>query len=1298
MTLIKDVYPELRSKGIIPLMEPEFACYSLMVLSLRKTYHSAIQDLYYNLPPSTRHSTQVRLAMELNQAMEMGNYVRFFDILKRPDTPYLVCCLAHQHMHTIRETALYTKVETTDRKIEVPTPLSTLVQHMGFHDEAHCLEYLEMRGIPVQGQNALLYKVTRGTIKEMPEFQLTEHRKVAFISAKMPEEPASVVGSRPTPPVGAVPNRPVNSAAARAEAAAAAAAEEQQRSAEERMVRERLAAREKEEAQGRAREAAKEREAREKREREELEAKEKAEQAKRDAIKKEASEMLDKALESVARGDLAGARQKAEQARSTLASVGGDVSKADDALSKVKLAEVEKERKEQEMREKERKQQEERERIQQDGQVALQGVRNALAASEVARAKLRLSEAKSLFDKAPPRPAALKDLEARVKAMEEEEEREAQRQRVVEAKREAERQECSKLGMEALTKAREASAAATSMVQDYMQLVRDSEALKAIPLVGIKEAVVSATDLLSQADAHMAEATDKLEKAGAAGGKERADTAAVHMAAHEMIGEAAAVLEYEEGRRQSEAEAKWREKMDRQKKRKQRPLAPANEQAMTGWGVGSVAPPAKRRDMAATTTSPAAAGATSATPPLPTSSSLEIRSKAHAVMGRRIELAEEARAALDLSAASLFRVLASHVQIDAVTAAPGGDAALPRGRFSCSKLLFADAVAEVCGIERENVVSIVSGLRKGNGVECVHCLCDTIEEAMSLVRLIRGSRAGLQARLQTRLSAVHGHVPLASRWTLAVGGSDAALANWLYSKLGISGAGTRHLRESVSPGSAGELEDRDEAEDAAALEVQVEVTIVQSSITGSGMGKLEGADACILAISLEQGWGEAVRVVEKAKENLGEAGVLVVLLAVAPSMLPSLGRDANADASSRLGTHAYVMGGDEVLQAASLAGLNELCGHSIGPRRGRSTGSSALQQALHHAARRSRRVPTISSVQFKDVVGARAAHLFRIVGDASALSTKGMIQGVVRNYNERCVGDVFALSRCLKASAASSLSTTDCHEVQQVVDIERVSWEGGDVDETSPNGVLAAALGACKSIIQGVGGDGGLMAIANVSSMHAREVRRQGGLDAARRCSLAMVREAIFHRASRLTGGLSYVGDEAVWKYLCPLPDIEWQWERAPSHLSDAEALAEPPAPSSPDPWEADVASPPVTPPPEDDEKEEQVDELDVACLSLLKQAQGERQALNSIQAWESSPQSMARALKRKASFGELDSSAQSLRRLSSPHPARASLKRMPSLLGARGRDAADEEAVAGGLGRLDKIADFLSSTLKSFF
>src|SRR6056300_1341306 len=154
--------------------------------------------------------------------------------------------------------------------------------------------------------------------------------------------------------------------------------------------------------------------------------------------------MLDKALESVVRGDLAGARQKAEQARSTLASVGGDVSKADDALSKVKQAEVEKERKEQEMREKERKQQEERERIQQDGQVALQGVRNALAASEVARAKLRLSEAKSLFDKAPPRPAALKDLEARVKAMEEEEEREAQLQRVVEAKREAERQECNK--------------------------------------------------------------------------------------------------------------------------------------------------------------------------------------------------------------------------------------------------------------------------------------------------------------------------------------------------------------------------------------------------------------------------------------------------------------------------------------------------------------------------------------------------------------------------------------------------------------------------------------------------------------------------------------------------------------------------------------------------------------------------------------------------------------------------------------------------------------------------------------
>jgi hypothetical protein len=220
MTLVKDVYPDLRAKNIRPTFEPEFAMYGLVLLSIRQTYHTAIQDMYYSLPPATRRSGEVKLAMELAMCIESGNYVRFFAILRRPDTPYLVCCLAHQHRHAIRQKALYTMIKSREKRIEKPVSVGELVQHMGFHDEQHCLDYLKLRGIPVSDGNVLLFKVT--DMKAITEFEFVDCLKVGFITAKMPASPATVIGPRPGPRPGEV--APPCTRVSRQQADAAAAA------------------------------------------------------------------------------------------------------------------------------------------------------------------------------------------------------------------------------------------------------------------------------------------------------------------------------------------------------------------------------------------------------------------------------------------------------------------------------------------------------------------------------------------------------------------------------------------------------------------------------------------------------------------------------------------------------------------------------------------------------------------------------------------------------------------------------------------------------------------------------------------------------------------------------------------------------------------------------------------------------------------------------------------------------------------------------------------------------------------
>lgn len=199
------------------------------------------------------------------------------------------------------------------------------------------------------------------------------------------------------------------------------------------------------------------------------------------------------------------------------------------------------------------------------------------------------------------------------------------------------------------------------------------------------------------------------------------------------------------------------------------------------------------------------------------------------------------------------------------------------------------------------------------------------------------------------------------------------------------------------------------------------------------------------------------------------------------------------------------MSGEEVLEAASLSGLHELCGHSVHPRLGGTRAQDGgLAAALRCAAKGSRRTPTVSGKHLREVVAERAAHVFRGLGDAARLSTGGLIDGVVGTYNRECVGQVIGLTRALDGALAVAGVAVE----GGVTGGEELSW-GGLIDEDTVEGVLGGALEACRGI---VGGAGGAMAEANARSMCAREVQREGGMEGARRTAMAMLRDAVLHR------------------------------------------------------------------------------------------------------------------------------------------------------------------------------------------
>jgi hypothetical protein len=372
---------------------------------------------------------------------------------------------------------------------------------------------------------------------------------------------------------------------------------------------------------------------------------------------KQANVFMEQVQQSMLKNDLKTAREFADKAKGHMTRASGDVAKVERMLASI--AEKERQLLQQQEMEKERQKREleaqaERERNLRSAESTLENVKKALSSGDVKSAKKLVQEASALFTKGGQNgAAATRDLEALVKAREEEEERkERQRIQEEEARKEARRQELIRQGHTAANVSIKASQTALQILEKFKHVVMDEEKMRTTVLQDILDSHEQALKQLNEADRQLEHSKSLYGQANDNGGNAVSQASALcrdtRIAANLVLSKA---LE-EDIRRQIEIEEQQKQRELRHKKRKECPIPPANMEATAGWGTGAVYPRAvKRRD--------ARAGAS--TLPLPLSGA-EIQAQAQLLRQMRTKLVANAQGTVDLCDA-VCETLAAYVQV-----------------------------------------------------------------------------------------------------------------------------------------------------------------------------------------------------------------------------------------------------------------------------------------------------------------------------------------------------------------------------------------------------------------------------------------------------------------------------------------------------------------------------------------------------------------------------------------------------------------------------------------------------------
>ncbi|KAM8934138.1 germinal-center associated nuclear protein [Pelodytes ibericus] len=189
---LKEMYQDLRNRGLSCPCEPEFRGYSVL-LNLNK---GDILREVQQFDPLIRDSAEVKFALQVFSALNSTNFVRFFKLIR--SASYLNSCILHRYFNQIRRDALQVLNVAYTASIQRSTsfPLENMVRLLFFHDVNEAAEFLSSYGLSVFDG---IVELNRAAFTE-PETQ-PNPKKCLLISHKLQVSIGEIVNGAPLPAI-----------------------------------------------------------------------------------------------------------------------------------------------------------------------------------------------------------------------------------------------------------------------------------------------------------------------------------------------------------------------------------------------------------------------------------------------------------------------------------------------------------------------------------------------------------------------------------------------------------------------------------------------------------------------------------------------------------------------------------------------------------------------------------------------------------------------------------------------------------------------------------------------------------------------------------------------------------------------------------------------------------------------------------------------------------------------------------------------------------------------------------------
>ncbi|XP_069850965.1 germinal-center associated nuclear protein-like isoform X1 [Dipodomys merriami] len=189
---LKEMYQDLRSKGVSCTSEAEFQGYNVLLNLNKGDILREVQQLHADV----RNSSEVDFAVQVFAALNSNNFVRFFKLVQ--SASYLNACLLHCYFNQIRRDALraLNVAYTVSTQRSTVFPLDSVVRMLLFRDCQEATDFLSFHGLTVSDG---CVELNRSAFLE-PE-GLFKARKSVFIAKKLMVSVGEVVNGGPLPPV-----------------------------------------------------------------------------------------------------------------------------------------------------------------------------------------------------------------------------------------------------------------------------------------------------------------------------------------------------------------------------------------------------------------------------------------------------------------------------------------------------------------------------------------------------------------------------------------------------------------------------------------------------------------------------------------------------------------------------------------------------------------------------------------------------------------------------------------------------------------------------------------------------------------------------------------------------------------------------------------------------------------------------------------------------------------------------------------------------------------------------------------